>query len=60
LGLTLWCGEFEGSSYEHWLRWCDLSGNLFLTGDEKFEIEKQRADRLSKLLKERGIDPDVL
>ena len=74
LGLALWSGEFEGSSYEHWLRWCDLSGNLFLTGDEKFEIEKQRAevekqradaekqraDRLSQLLREQGIDPDTL
>jgi Uma2 family endonuclease len=44
LGLTLWTGEFEGSSYDHWLRWCDPSGNIFLTGDEKFELEKQRAE----------------
>lgn len=67
LGLRLWSGEFEGSFYEHWLRWCDQAGNIFLTGDEKFEIEKQRAemekqraDRLAQLLKEQGIDPDTI
>jgi len=95
LGLTLWSGEFEGSSYNHWLRWCDLSGNIFLTGDEKFqaesqraeaesqraeaesqraeaesqraeaesqraEAEKQRADRLAQLLREQGINPDIV
>ena len=48
LGLTLWSGEFEGSSYNHWLRWCDLSGNIFLTGDEKFQAESQRAEAESQ------------
>jgi Uma2 family endonuclease len=36
LGLTLWTGEFEGKFYERWLRWCDRTGNILLTGDEKF------------------------
>jgi phage/plasmid-associated DNA primase len=67
LGLTLWSGEFEGQFYDRWLRWCDQSGNVLLTGDEKFELEKQRAeaekqraDRLAQLLREQGIDPDFI
>ncbi|MEA5533897.1 Uma2 family endonuclease [Crocosphaera sp. XPORK-15E] len=60
LGLTLWSGEFEGQFYEQWLRWCDGSGNILLTGDEKFELEKQRADRLAQILREQGIDPDTI
>ncbi len=58
LGLTLWSGEFEGQFYDQWLRWCDQSGNILLTGDEKFKLEKQRADRLAELLREQGLDPD--
>jgi Uma2 family endonuclease len=50
LGLTLWEGSFEGKSFA-WLRWCDREGNLLLTGDE-------RAERLTELLRARGIDPD--
>ena len=44
LGLTLWQGEFEGRP-ETWLRWCDASGALLLTGDEKAEQEHQRAEQ---------------
>jgi Uma2 family endonuclease len=72
LGLTLWSGEFEGQFYEQWLRWCDRSGNILFTGDEKAESEKQRAesekqraesekqraDRLVQILREQGIYPD--
>ncbi len=46
LGLTIWHGIFEGKEYD-WLRWCDESGNILLTGDERAEKEKQRADRLA-------------
>ncbi|MEA5533896.1 Uma2 family endonuclease [Crocosphaera sp. XPORK-15E] len=88
LGLTLWSGEFEGQFYQQWLRWCDKSGNILLTGDEKFELEKQRAetekqraetekqraetekqraetekqraDHLAQILREQGIDPDLI
>jgi Uma2 family endonuclease len=42
LGLTIWSGEFEGRQ-DNWLRWCDQEGNILLTGDEKAELEKQRA-----------------
>ena len=73
LGLTIWHGIFEGKEYD-WLRWCDDSGNILLTGDERAEQEKQRAeqekqraeqekqraDRLAEILRERGINPDEL
>ena len=71
LGLTIWHGIFEGIEYD-WLRWCDASGNILLTGNElaqqaqqraeqekqRAEQEKQRADRLLEILRERGINPD--
>lgn len=44
LGLTLWSGEFEGQFWDQWLRWCDQSGNILLTGDEKVLLEKERAN----------------
>lgn len=34
LGLTLWHGEFEGATATY-LRWCDESGALLLTADER-------------------------
>ena len=71
LGLTIWHGIFESLEYD-WLRWCDASGNILLTGNElaqqaqqqaeqekqRAEQEKQRADRLLEILRERGINPD--
>lgn len=66
LGLTLWQGTFEGKE-DTWLRWCDKSGNLLLTGDERAEEQRQRADeqqqradRLAEILKSRGINPDEI
>ncbi|WP_287243290.1 MULTISPECIES: hypothetical protein [unclassified Okeania] len=73
LGLTIWHGIFEGKEYD-WLRWCDDSANILLTGDERAEQEKQRAeqekqraeqekqraDRLAEILRERGINPDEI
>ena len=44
LGLMLWDGEFEGRS-DTWLRWCDRDKNIFSTGDERANQEKQRADQ---------------
>jgi Uma2 family endonuclease len=35
LGLTLWSGQFEEKEYDQWLRWCDESGQVLLTGDER-------------------------
>ena len=43
LGLTLWRGVYEGVEVE-WLRWCDQAGNLLLTGQERAELERQRAE----------------
>ncbi len=57
LGLTLWQGKFEEKDFT-WLRWCDDQGNLLLTGDEKVEQERQRANRLADLLRAQGINPD--
>jgi hypothetical protein len=34
LSLTLWQGEFEGHT-DAWLRWCDATGNLIPTGEER-------------------------
>ncbi|MGB0564719.1 MAG: hypothetical protein ACPGVO_23425 [Spirulinaceae cyanobacterium] len=45
LGLTVWEGKFEGKQYDRWLRWCDLDGNLLLTGDEQAVLEKQRTEQ---------------
>ena len=36
LGLGIWSGVFEGVS-GHWLRWCDRTGNWFLTDTEQSE-----------------------
>ena len=57
VGLTLWEGTFEDMQAT-WLRWCDRDGNLLLTGDERAEQERQRADRLADLLRSQGINPD--
>ncbi|MEM8639047.1 MAG: Uma2 family endonuclease [Cyanobacteria bacterium P01_G01_bin.54] len=44
LGLTVWSGTFEGKQYDRWLRWCDLDGNLLLTGDEQAALAQQKAE----------------
>ena len=66
LGLTIWHGIFEGIEYD-WLRWCDASGNILLTGNElaqqaqqqaeqekqRAEQEKQRAEQAQQLAEQR-------
>ncbi|NEO83325.1 MAG: Uma2 family endonuclease [Spirulina sp. SIO3F2] len=44
LGLTIWSGKFEGKQYDRWLRWCDLAGNLLLTGDEQALLAQQQSE----------------
>ena len=44
LGLTLWKGHYAEMRGE-WLRWCDRSGRLLLTGNELSIQERQRADQ---------------
>ncbi|MBC7972365.1 MAG: Uma2 family endonuclease [Verrucomicrobia bacterium] len=48
LGLTLWQGTFEARQ-DTWLRWCDRSGAVLLTGDEKADQESQRAERAEEV-----------
>ncbi len=73
LGITLWQGSFEGRTDE-WLRWCNRSGLILLTGDELAEQERQRAkqerqraeqaeqraQQLAERLRSLGIDPDTV
>lgn len=64
--MTFWQGEFEGRQ-DNWLRWCDADDNILLTGDERAEQERQRAEQaearaqlLAERLRAMGIDPDAL
>ncbi len=41
--LGIWQGYYLNSNFP-WLRWWDAEGNLLLTGDERAEIEHQRAE----------------
>ena len=47
LGLTIWHGIFEGLEYD-WLRWCDASGNILLTGNELAQQAQQRAEQVEE------------
>jgi Uma2 family endonuclease len=47
LGLQLWQGEFERKQTA-WLRWCDEQGNIILTGKERAEQERLRAEQEHK------------
>jgi Uma2 family endonuclease len=62
VGLTLWDGVFEGQTGS-WLRWCDHQHQMILTGAERAEQEKHRADaayaraqRLAAQLRAMGIE----
>ncbi|KAM3100473.1 Uma2 family endonuclease [Phormidesmis sp. 146-12] len=55
--LGIWQGQIEGMELP-WLRWWNGDGNLLLTGDERAEQERQRADRLAERLRQLGIDPN--
>lgn len=51
LGLTLWEGAFEGKD-AIWLRWTDERGQIILTGRERAEKERERAEQAEQLLKQ--------
>lgn len=59
LGLSarLWDGVFEGGQAV-WLRWADAEGDIFSTGAELADRERERAERLAAKLRELGIDPE--
>ena len=66
LGLTLWQGVFEGVE-QTWLRWRDQEGNIILTGAERAEKQRQRAEqaeqraaKLAEQLRAAGIEPEIL
>jgi len=42
--LGLWSGTYQNQT-QLWLRWWDTSGNLLLTGSERAEIERERAEQ---------------
>ncbi len=56
--LGIWEGEYQSQVWP-WLRWWDLDGNLLLTGDERAEQERQRAERLVEQLKALGVEPEL-
>ncbi len=47
--LGIWQGEYQNATLP-WLRWWDLQGNLLLTGEERAEQEKQRAEQAEAML----------
>jgi len=69
LGVKRWTGQFDGWKAE-WLRWCDRSGKLLLTGAEqraraeragkRAAHERKRADKLADKLKAMGVDPETV
>lgn len=62
LGLTLWEGLFEDITWV-WLRWCDQTGKVILTGAEGADAAEQAAQRLERLaeqLRALGVDPDTM
>lgn len=62
--LGLWEGSYQNQT-QCWLRWWDGEGNLLLTGSERAETERQRADRAelerdSEVRARRGAIPQLL
>jgi Uma2 family endonuclease len=51
LGLTFWQGKFEDAE-ERWLRWCDQTGNILLTGEERAEQAQQQAEQAQQQAEE--------
>ena len=47
--LGLMEGTYQNQT-QQWLRWWDLQGNLLLIGDERAEVEKQRAEQTEQRL----------
>jgi len=65
LELGIWQGQYQNLELP-WLRWWDAQGNLLLTGQERAEQERQRAEqaelraqRLAEQLRAAGIEPEL-
>ncbi|MBD2186270.1 Uma2 family endonuclease [Planktothrix sp. FACHB-1355] len=63
--LGIWQGRYQNLELP-WLRWWNSEGNLLLTGEERAELEQQRAERaeekleqLRSQLRSAGIEPEV-
>jgi Uma2 family endonuclease len=56
--LGIWRGSYQNLELP-WLRWWDHEGNLLLTGEERAEHERQRAERYAALLRQQGIEPEA-
>ncbi len=63
--LGIWHGVYQNMELP-WLRWWDFQGNLLLTGDERAELERQRAEQerqrneiLIAQLRSLGVEPDA-
>lgn len=63
--LGIWQGRYQNLELP-WLRWWDSEGNLLLTGEERAELERQRAElaeqkleQLRSQLRSAGIEPEV-
>lgn len=52
----IWRGKYQGIELP-WMRWWNLQGELLLTGEERAEQERQRADRLAAQLRALGAEP---
>lgn len=71
--LGIWQGRYQNALLP-WLRWWDLQGNLLLTGEERADRERQRAEQAESLLEQErlrsqqlaerlrvlGFDPDEM
>jgi hypothetical protein len=42
--LGIWQGLYQNAELP-WLRWWDAQGNLLLTGEERADVERQRAEQ---------------
>ncbi len=57
--LGIWQGLYQNVELP-WLRWWDLQGNLLLTGEERAEQERQRAEQAESLLEKERLRAEQL
>jgi hypothetical protein len=56
--LGIWQGQYQNVTLP-WLRCWDSQGNFLLTGEERSQIESQRAERLAAQLRALGVEPEA-